>query len=55
MHTSFKVVKIGKKEMCFCWKIQMDNPDGGEEWRCYILTVCKVGIHVHAYTHMDNY
>ena len=28
-----------------CVTVQMENPDKGEEWRCYILTVVRVSKH----------
>lgn len=32
----------------------MENPDSGEEWRCYILTVSKVTARAHTHTHTDT-
>lgn len=32
-----------------CATLQMDNPDTGEEWRGFILTVVKVSNHMHIF------
>lgn len=48
---SGKIYLKRKRNKCvFVGKIQMENPDSGEEWRCYILTVSKVGTHTCART-----
>lgn len=44
------------KMSAVCVTVQMDNPEMGEEWRSYILTVIKVSKHTHISlkTHTDG-